>query len=80
MDYSEILEKSYQKSEELIKCKAALRFLQYLFENTEDKKLVLDEKQYRMIMDMAGIKVDKEIQIFWDNSPKEVAYEQKLRS
>lgn len=80
MDYRELIEKLYEKSEEIARLRASLLYLKYLYEGEEDKRLVLDEKQFRMIMDMAGIKVDKEIQIFWDNSPEEVAYEQKLRS
>ena len=74
MDERDLLQKIYEKSEELAKCKAALHFLQHLFEEEDDKRLLLDEKQFRMIMDIAGIKVEKEIQLFCDNC-SDVAYE-----
>ena len=74
MDYRELIEKLYEKSEEVARLRASLLYLKYLYEGEEDKRLLLDEKQFRMIMDMAGIKVDKEIKLFCDNCG-DVAYE-----
>ncbi len=74
MDYKELLESYFQKSEEIARLRASLLYLKYLYEGEKDKRLLLDEKQFRMIMDMAGIKVDKEIKLFCDNCG-DVAYE-----
>ena len=67
MDYRELIEKLYEKSEEIARLRASLLYLKYLYEGEEDKTLLLDEKQFRMIMDIAGIKAEKEIQLFCDN-------------
>lgn len=78
MDYKELLQKIYEKSEELAAARAALLFLKYLFEEEDDKRLLLDEKQFQMIMKIAGIPVEKDLEgITFDNDPSEVAYEAK---
>lgn len=80
MDYKELLESCFQKSEEVARLRASLLYLQYLYEGEEDKRLLLDEKQYRMIMDMAGIKVDKEVNVIKFDNCEDIAYAQKLES